>query len=345
MASSSVTSVILKNFVPSEEPKLSDFEVKKVPAPSKDQLKDEQVIVKPMYLSIDPYLRFRLMGSKDTFTESYVKGEAVSNILVGEIVASCSKEFKEGDMVLDNDGKWQTEYITNSTCVSRIPSKDGICPRDFVGVFSMPAYTAYYGTVILGKPKPGETILVSAASGAVGQMVVQIAKAKGLFVVGAAGSDEKVEYVKQLGADAAFNYKTCGKYADAIHKAAPNGVDIYFDNVGGEFLDAALANINVHARVVICGAISQYNVGSPDELYGVKNMVNVMYKKVTVTGFIIFEHFNTPEQKQFFDEISKMYVDGKIKYKFCEKKGLENAPQALLDQLAGKNIGKTIVKI
>ncbi|KAI7833513.1 oxidoreductase [Kickxella alabastrina] len=339
-----ITRISLKDYVPKGHATLSDFVIEQVPTPTKDQLKDGQIILHPLYLSVDPYQRGRLSGAKGSYVESYVKGDTITNFLVGKVTASASKDLQEGDFVLDNHGKWQTEYIVDAKDVSKAPKLDGISPEDFVGVLSMPAFTAYYGAVVLAKPKAGETILVSSASGAVGQMVVQLAKAKGLRVVGVAGSDDKVEYVKRIGADAAFNYKTCGNFVDAIKQAAPQGIDIYFDNVGGEFLDAALANIKDHARIVICGAISQYNISSPEEAYAIKNLTNILIRKASITGFIILEHFNTPDHENFVKEVTKLHKEGKIKYRTTETKGLENAPQALLDLFSGKNFGKSIVK-
>ncbi|KAJ2854694.1 hypothetical protein J3B02_002546, partial [Coemansia erecta] len=326
-------------------PSISDFVVEKVSAPTKDQLKEGQVIVSPLYMSVDPYQRGRLSGTKDSYVDSYEKGEPITNFLVAKVIASANKDYKEGDLVLADNGKWQTQYIADGSEIEKAPAREGISPKDYLGVLSMPAFTAYYGTIILGKPKAGETILVSSASGAVGQMVVQIAKAKGLRVVAVAGSDEKIEHVKQLGADVAFNYKKCGDYSSAIKKAAPNGIDIYFDNVGGEFLDAAIANTRNNARIVICGQISEYNLSSPSEIHGIKSMRYILSRRVTMTGFIILDHLHSSEHEKFYDEVSKLYKEGKIKYSFHETSGFENAPQALLDLFSGKNVGKGIVKV
>ncbi|PIA13208.1 quinone oxidoreductase-like protein [Coemansia reversa NRRL 1564] len=344
MAPSTITRILLKDYVTSGYPKLSDFNIETAPAPTKDQLKVNQVLIQPLYFSVDPYQRGRLSGVKDSYVESYKKGEPITNFLVAKVLASTSKDIKEGDLVTDHDGKFETMYITDAKHVNKVTVSDGMEIRDFVGVLSMPSYTAYYGTFVIGKPKAGETILVSSASGAVGQMVLQLAKAQGLNVIGVAGSDEKLEYVKQLGADTVFNYKTCGNLTEAIRKAAPNGVDIFYDNVGGELLDAALANLNDYARVIICGAISQYNIKSADEIYGIKNMTNVLVRKAKVEGFIILDLFDSPHYPEFVEKVSKLYKEGKIKYKTDEIDGISNAPQAILNLFEGKNFGKTIVK-
>ncbi|KAI8321814.1 NAD(P)-binding protein [Martensiomyces pterosporus] len=341
---STITRVLLNNYVQGGHAKLSDFKVETAPAPSKDSLTGNQVLIRPLYYSVDPYQRGRLSGVKDSYVSSYVKDEPISNFVVASVVASAASDFKEGETVLVNDGNWESEYVADAKDLIKAPLQEGITPRDYVGVLSMPSFTAYVGTVVYGKPKAGETILISSASGAVGQVAVQLAKARGLRVIGVAGSDDKVEYVKSLGADEAFNYKTSGDYVQAIKKVAPEGIDIYFDNVGGEFLDAALANINNHARVIFCGAISQYNVSSYDQMYGVKNIINILLKKASVQGFVILEHYNTKNQADFVNEVSALYRQGKIQYKLTEAVGIENGPQAILDLFDGKNFGKSIVK-
>ncbi|KAJ2516615.1 hypothetical protein H4217_004473 [Coemansia sp. RSA 1939] len=342
--SSEATRVILNNYVPTGYLKESDFGVEKIKAPTRDQLKENQVLIRPLYYSVDPYQRGRITGTMGSYVPSYNVGQSLSNSLVGTVVASTSDKFKEGDIALHVDGKWESEFIVDAKELTRPQLKTKVDPIDFVGVLSMPSYTAYYGTIVIGKPKAGETMLVSSASGAVGQMAVQLAKARGLKVVAVAGSEDKVEYVKSLGADVAFNYNTCGDYTEAIKKAAPEGIDIYFENVGGPFLDAVLANINPHGRIIVCGAITQYNISSPDQAYGVKNFTNILIQKVTVRGFIIFDYYNTQEQTDFFNEVSQLYKEGKIQYKVDVTEGLDNAPRALLNLYEGKNFGKTILK-
>ncbi|KAJ2729541.1 hypothetical protein IW152_005589 [Coemansia sp. BCRC 34962] len=344
MSSSAITRISLPSHVRGGFVKLADFKIEQVAPPSKDQLSDNQVLLRPIYYSIDPYQRGRIAGVKGSFIESYSEGSTITNILVATVVASTSADYREGDLVIDNDGKWETEYTTDARAISKAPVQYSAEPRDHVGVLGMAAYSAYVGAVVLAKPKAGETILVSSASGGVGQMVVQLAKARGLRVVGVAGSEEKVEYAKSIGADVAFNYKTCGNYMEAIKAAAPEGIDIWFDNVGGEFLDAALANINTHARIIICGAITQYNLSSPDERYGVKCLTSVLIKKATIHGFIIDEYYDTPTHTAFYEEVSRLYREGRLTYRLCETEGLENAPQAFLDLFTGKNFGRSIVK-
>ncbi|KAJ2039820.1 hypothetical protein H4S04_008033 [Coemansia sp. S16] len=344
MSSSTITRISLPSHVRGGFVKLADFKIEQVSSPRKDQLTDNQVLLRPIYYSIDPYQRGRIAGVKGSFIESYSEGTTITNILVATVVASASADYQAGDLVIDNDGKWETEYITEARAISKAPTHYSAEPKDHVGVLGMAAFSAYVGAIVLAKPKAGETILVSSASGGVGQMVVQLAKARGLRVVGVAGSDDKVEFVKSIGADVAFNYKTCGNYAEAIKTAAPEGIDIWFDNVGGEYLDAALAHINTHARIIICGAITQYNLSSPDERYGVKCLTSVLIKKATIHGFIIDEYYDTPTHVAFYEEVSQLYRAGKITYRLSETEGLESAPQAFLDLFTGKNFGRSIVK-
>ncbi|KAJ2150084.1 hypothetical protein IWW43_004196 [Coemansia sp. RSA 1935] len=341
---STITSVSLKNYVTSGSAQLSDFAIEKIAAPTKNQLKPEQVLLRPLYFSVDPYQRGRLSGVKDSYVASYKKGEPITNFLVARVIASTSLSFKENDLVLDNDGKWQSEYITYAKDIHHAAEKPGIDVRDHVGVLSMPSYTAYYGLMVIGTPKKGETILVSSASGAVGQMVVQLAKAIGLHVVAFAGSDEKVEHVKKLGADIAFNYKTCGDFGQTIRKLIPKKIDIYYDNVGGPYLDAVLAHVNNNARIVVCGAITQYNLACNDDAYAIKNITAVLVNKLRMEGFIILDLYDSPHYTEFVDHVSKLYHEGKIEYRVSEVEGLENAPQAILDLFAGKNFGKSVVK-
>ncbi|KAI8322583.1 NAD(P)-binding protein [Martensiomyces pterosporus] len=341
---STITRVLLNSYVQGGHAKLSDFKVVTAPAPSRDSLTGSQVLIRPLYYSVDPFQRGRLSGVKMSYIGSYVKDEPISNFTVASVVASAASDFKEGDTVFVRDGKWESEYVADAKDLVKAPLQDGITPRDYVGVLSMPSFTAYVGTVVLGKPKAGETILVSSAAGAVGQIVVQLAKARGLRVIGAAGSDDKVEYVKSLGADEAFNYKTSGDFVQAIKKVAPEGIDIYFDNVGGEFLDAALANISIHARVISCGAISQYNVSSHEDMYPIKNILSILLKKATIQGFSVSEYGNTKIRADFIDEVSTLYKQGKIQYRITEVVGIENGPQAILDLFEGKNFGKSIIK-
>ncbi|KAJ2276603.1 hypothetical protein EV176_002340 [Coemansia sp. RSA 451] len=338
------TVVTINKLVPSGAPTLENFKVAAAPVPTKDALKDGEILVRTLYLSCDPYMRGRLSGRTDSYVASFEAGKPIDGLGVGVVEASSHADYKEGDIVTGGAFKWETRFIASAKGFTKIPSTNGMSPASFLGVLGMPSFTAYVGTITLCKPKQGETILVSAASGAVGQMVVQLAKARGLRVIGAAGSDDKVQYVKDLGADVAFNYKTVKSLGSAIRDAAPNGIDIYFDNVGGEFLDVALKNMRPNGRIAECGMISQYNA-TAEEAYHIQNLAYVVMKKLTIYGFIVSEYYTTPAYGEFIKEVSQMLKENKIKYRMDEVVGIENGPQALLDLFEGKNFGKRVVKV
>ncbi|KAJ2602920.1 hypothetical protein GGF40_000408 [Coemansia sp. RSA 1286] len=338
------TSIKLVRNIPSGSPTLKDFKVESIDAPAKSSLKPNQVLIRTLYLSCDPYFRGRLTGTRDSYVASFEPGKPIEGLGVGVVEASTSPKFSDGDLVTGGAFLWETRFVSDDSALTKVPANTGISPANYLGVLGMPSFTAYVGLVSLCSPKAGETVLVSAASGAVGQMVVQLAKARGLRVVGAAGSDDKVEFIKGLGADAAFNYKTCGDLQSAIKKAAPGGIDIYFDNVGGEFLDVALKNMRPFGRIAACGMISQYNT-TPETAYQLKNIVNIVPKKVSIFGYIVTDYYAKPDYKNFIDEVSAKLQEGKVSYKLDEVVGLENAPQALLDLFEGKNFGKRVVKV
>ncbi|KAJ1720759.1 hypothetical protein LPJ53_004644 [Coemansia erecta] len=338
------TSIKLVRNIPSGTPTLDDFKIETIETPTKDSLKPDQVLVRTLYLSCDPYFRGRLTGTRDSYVASFAPGKPIEGLGVGIVEASTSSKFSEGDLVTGGSFLWETRHVLSESEITKVPSNTGISPANYLGVLGMPSFTAYVGLVSLCSPKAGETILVSAASGAVGQMVVQLAKARGLRVIGAAGSDDKVDFVKSLGADVVFNYKTCGSLQETVKKAAPQGIDIYFDNVGGELLDVALSSMKFNGRIAACGMISQYNA-TPETAYRIKNLVNIVPKKVSIFGFIVTDYYSKPDYKNFIDEVSASLQQGKVQYKLDEVTGLENAPQALLDLFEGKNFGKRVVKV
>ncbi|KAJ2159808.1 hypothetical protein GGF46_002748 [Coemansia sp. RSA 552] len=342
MANNTIVSLVRN--VPMGAPAPSDFKVTTGPAPTKDSLKDNELLIRTLYLSCDPYMRGRISGRTDSYVESFAPGKPITGLGVGVVEASTSADFKEGDAVVGGVFQWETRFVTGTAGITKIPTSGGVALSNFLGVLGMPSFTAHYGFVTLCKPKAGETVLVSAAAGAVGQMVVQLAKVRGMRVIGVAGSDEKVKYVEGLGADVVFNYKTCGSLEEAIKKAAPEGLDIYFDNVGGELLDVTLKHMKPGGRVSECGMISQYNA-TAESAYHIKNLAYVVMKKLTIYGFIVSDHYSTPAYTQFIEEVSGLLKEGKIKYKVDEVVGIENGPQALLDLLEGKNFGKRIIKV
>jgi len=305
----------------------ANFRLENAPLP---QPQDGEILVKNLWLSLDPYMRGRMSEQK-----SYVKGVDIGETMVGqtagEVLESKSDKFRKGDFVLTQLG-WQLYGVTKEASkvdASRVPLSY------YLGMLGMPGLTAYFGLKELGQPKPGETVLVSAASGAVGSVVGQLAKLWGCRALGIAGGPEKCAYVKnELGFDDCFDYKA-GKLRDQIRD-----IDIYFDNVGGEILDLALARTKLFGRVVVCGTISDYNATEP---YRVKNWRAILVNRLKVQGMIVFDF------KERYGEAIKAlggyYAAGKLKTRESVVDGLANAPQGFIALLKGGNFGKQLVKL
>ena len=304
-----------------------NFELQKAPLPKPA---DGEVLVRNLWLSLDPYMRGRMSKAK-----SYVKGVDVGEVMVGqtagEVIESRNNSLKVGDHVLTQLG-WQLYGATREAVkvdASRVPLSY------YLGVLGMPGMTAYFGLKEIGQPKPGETVLVSAASGAVGSVVGQLAKIWGCRAVGIAGGREKCDYVKnELGFDECFDYKA-GKLREQLRD-----IDVYFDNVGGEILDLALARMKLFGRIVVCGMISDYNATEP---YRVKNLRAVLVNRLKVQGMIVFDW------KERYGEALKALggylAAGKLKTRESVVEGLANAPQGLIALLKGGNFGKQLVKL
>ncbi|KAG9295276.1 hypothetical protein G9A89_004171 [Geosiphon pyriformis] len=312
------------------------------------QLEDGDILLRNLYLSLDPYMRGRM---RDPSIKSYVAPFEVGHVLEGsgvaEVIKSKNEQYKVGDLVTGFIGWEQYTHISKSKKTN--PMKilkdareniDKIPLSYYIDVLGGPGLTAYGSLKRIGHPKAGETIFVTAASGAVGQVVGQIAKFQGLRVVGSAGEDAKVDYlINELHFDAAFNYKKVD-LDKKLTETCPNGIDIYFDNVGGETLDIVLMHLNLYARVIACGMISQYNA---TEEYGIKNLMQIIAKRIRIEGFIVFDYFDLYDE--FFNTVRNWLLEGKIVYKEDITEGIENAPDVLISVFTGKNFGKAIVKI
>ncbi|KAJ1995106.1 hypothetical protein GGI25_001332 [Coemansia spiralis] len=354
MSASMNTRVILTSYAPKEVHSTSIFTIdRSQPPPDISSLSEGQVLVKLDAISIDPHLRLFIdappsEASSDSVTDDLPKpflftlNQPIMSIGVGKVVASVSAEYNVGDRVRAEYFPWQTYAVFSSKDLTKIPDS-GRPLEDYVGILGMTSFTAYLGLIDVGRPKSGETLLVSAASGAVGQIVVQLGKARGLRVIGVVGSDDKATYIKNIGADAVLNYKTCGNYECAIRKIAPEGIDIYFDNVGGALLDAALLNLNVCARVVLCGSMATY-ASDTSKVTGIKNLDKIIVKEVTMKSIFYLPHIGTKIESDFFDEMHQLEQQGKILFKLDARDGLEHAPQALVDLFTGANLGKVIVR-
>ena len=315
-------------------PRPDDFELVASPAPSPA---DGEILCRTIYLSLDPYMRGRISGVK-SYARGVDPGELMVGGTVGEVVESKHRGFAKGDLVAGRDG-WQAYGLSDGAGVRKLdPTQAPISTA--LGVLGMPGMTAYVGLLDFGRPKTGETVVVSAASGAVGAVVGQLAKIKGCRAVGIAGGKAKCDYVvHELGLDACVDYKA-GDFAAALSKACPNGVDVYFDNVGGDVLKAVLGLVNPHARVPLCGLISQYNA---TELPPGPNWGTLLVNRVMVKGFIISDHLD--RMGDFLRECTAWVREGRLKYREDVVVGLENAPAAFIGLLEGKNFGKLIVKV
>ena len=303
------------------------------------EIGEGEILVRNLYMSVDPYMRSRMNDAK-----SYVPPFQIDKVLeagvVGEVVTTNNPKFKEGDVVVGMLG-W--ENYSKSDGEGLLTVERGPVPLSYyLGILGMPGMTAYAGLVGVANLQPGERVFVSAASGAVGSVVGQIAKIMGCEVVGCAGSDEKVDYlVNELGFDRAFNYKTCGSIAKTIAKLCPKGIDVNFENVGGEIMEAALWNMRNFGRIALCGMISNYN--DTEMTPGPRGMGIIIQRRIKIQGFIAFD-----DQKlnmEFIQKAAGWLAEGKLKYKESVTEGLENAPSAFIGLLKGENFGKQIVKI
>ena len=281
-----------------------------------------------------------------SYSPPFTLGQPISNAVIAKVLRSNNKDYKQGDvvrgllniqqyMVLDGEGVKGIQHLDNPL---------GIDIRIFMGALGMPGLTAYSSLYKIGQPKKGETIFVSAASGAVGQVVGQVAKHEGLRVIGSVGSDEKLDYIiKDLGFDSGFNHKK-EKPGDALARLAPQGIDIYYDNVGGETLDAALVALNNRGRVIACGAISQYNA-TTGQMYGVRNMYLVTAKRLLIQGFIVGDaDFGPAYHAEHQKNVQQWIKEGSFKPITYETDGIDNAIEGLLDLYLGRNKGKAVLK-
>lgn len=300
---------------------------------------DGQIVVRNIVMSVDPYMRGRMDDVK-SYAPPFQVGAALEGGAVGEVVMSRAGSLKPGDIVLHGLG-WREYAVLDANHVV-IVDPSVASPGAYLGVLGMPGLTAYAGLVEVAEFKPGDTVFVSGAAGAVGSVVGQIAKLKGAKrVIGSAGSAAKVKYlVDDLGFDAAFNYKD-SSVREQLAAAAPDGIEVYFDNVGGEHLEAALSVLNVHGHVAVCGMISQYN--NTEASPAPRNLVQLVKKRLTVRGFLVGDHQHLREA--FIAEVGGWLHDGKLRYQETVVNGLANAPEAFLGMMRGENTGKMLVTI
>jgi NADPH:quinone reductase len=321
---------------PEGAPTLQNFRTENYTLPS---LNDEEVLIKSLYFSVDPYMRGRMNDAK-SYARPFQVNEAIYGNAIGEIEESKSANYKEGDLVR-GILPWATESVVKAESVVKIDT--GIAdPTYYLGILGMPGLTAFFGLLYIGKPKPGETVVVSGAAGAVGIIAGQIAKLKDCRVVAIAGSDEKIKMLKnEFHFDEAINYKSTSDLNNAIKKACPKNVDIYFDNVGGEISDSVIQNINSHARIVLCGQISLYNA--------TETPVGPRLEPLLVTRSALMQGFLVGDFKSKFSEgiqqLSQWIKAGVLKYHETIIEGFDKLPEAFTGLFSGKNIGKMIVKV
>ena len=319
---------------PKGMPTRQDFEMTQTPIPVPA---DGQVVTRTLFLSIDPYMRGRLSDRKSYATPVQF-GEVMTGETVGEVIATSAPGFAIGDVVVGSRG-WQTHSVSKAEALTRIEPGAAPLPA-YLGVLGMPGVTAYTGMTDIGQAKAGETVLISAASGAVGSVAGQIAKRAGAIVVGIAGGPDKCLFVQeQLGFDGCIDHRTANLAAD-IANACPNGVDVYFENVGGAVQTAAFANLNIFARVIMCGMVAQYN---ETEFPPGPNLGFTVAKRVRIQGLLVSDK---PERFAEWRALAAPWVkDGSLAYRETVIDGLENAPEALAMVLGGDNFGKMIVKL
>ncbi len=308
-----------------------------VPAPG-----GGEVLLRTIYLSLDPYMRGRMSPAK-SYAAGLQPGDVVVGGTVAEVMESRHDDFSAGDIVLSGNG-WQTHAVSDGSGLIKLDPAAAPLPY-YLGVLGMPGFTAYVGLLTHGRPKEGETIVVSAASGAVGQIVGQIGKIKGCRVVGIAGAADKCDYVTgELGFDACVNYKEAD-FADQLKAACPDGIDVYFENVGGDVQSAVLPLLNDFARVPVCGLIAHYNDTGPregpDRLPMLMRMA--LTKRLSIRGFIVFD--DVSKQPDFIRDMAGWLQSGAVKYKIDMVDGIEHAVEAFQGLLTGRNRGKLVVKV
>ena len=321
---------------PSGWPTEDNFAVTEAGQP---ELVDGQVRVRNLFMSVDPYMRGRMNDTK-SYVPPFQLGEPLQGGAIGSVVETRSPDLADGDLVLHNLG-WRDEAVLPARHAQKIAAIEGLSPSAYLGVLGMPALTAYVGLLDIAALQPGDVVFVSGAAGAVGSMAGQIAKLKGAArVIGSAGSEEKVSWLREIGFDAAFNYKAAPVFGQ-LREAAPGGIDVYFDNVGGDHLEASLAVLNTYGRVAMCGAIAHYN--ATELPAGPHNLGLVIGKRLTLRGFIVSDHQDrTPAM---IADVSGWLRDGKLFHTETVVEGLDQAPTAFINLLRGHNTGKMIVRL
>ncbi|WP_311172384.1 NADP-dependent oxidoreductase [Halobellus ordinarius] len=321
---------------PTGEPDLDCFDLRDEPVPEPSE---GELLVRVEYLSVDPYMRGR-MRDRESYAEPWDVGDVLKGGVVGEVVESNSEQYNTGDLVT-GEGTWADYSVLDADDVAPVDPEIADLPA-YLGVLGMPGRTAYFGLLEVGEPKPGDTVVVSGAAGAVGSVVGQIAKLNGCRVVGFAGSDEKTRWLTDdLGFDAAINYKETDDYGTALDEAAPEGVDVYYDNVGGPITDAVFTKLNLDARVAVCGQIAHYN--DEDVPTGPRKLPQLIAPRAKVQGLLVADYATRFGEAS--EQLATWVASGQLQHRESVVEGLENAPDAFLGLFSGDNIGKQVVRV
>ena len=325
---------------PNGEPKANNFEMASADLPTP---KDNEMLLRTVYLSLDPYMRGRMSDAK-SYADPLEVGDVIMGATVAQVVESNIDKFAKGDLVVSNSG-WQDYSVSTGEGVLKL-DKNMANPSYGLGVLGMPGFTGYMGLTDIGKPQKGETLVVAAATGPVGATVGQVGKHYGVRSIGVAGGKEKCDFaVNELGFDICIDHHA-DDFADQLKAACPDGIDIYYENVGGKVFDAVMPLLNAHARIPVCGLVSQYNL---TELPDGKDRISILMglilrQRLTVKGFIIFEEYGDHFPK-FLKTMGEMLASGEVKTKEHMVDGLDQAPDAFVGMLNGDNFGKTVIKV
>ncbi|MGB3109953.1 MAG: NADP-dependent oxidoreductase [Psychrobacter alimentarius] len=325
---------------PQGEPKAENFDLVTSDIPSPN---DNEMLLRTVYLSLDPYMRGRMSDAK-SYADPLAVGDVIMGGTVAQVVESNIDKFAVGDLVVSNSG-WQDYSVSNGEGVLKL-DKDMKNPSYGLGVLGMPGFTGYMGLTDIGKPQKGETLVVAAATGPVGATVGQVGKQYGTRTVGVAGGKEKCDFaVNELGFDICIDHKA-DDFAEQLKAACPDGIDIYYENVGGHVFDAVMPLLNAHARIPVCGLVAQYNATDLPEGKDRLSMLTglILSRRLTIKGFIIFEEYGD-HYPEFLETMSKWVESGDVKTKEYIAEGLDHAPDAFVRMLNGDNFGKTVVKV
>lgn len=322
---------------PEGVPSVGDFRLEEADLP---ELQEGQTLIRVEHISVDPGMRSRLSG--DSYAPALPLGAPIESAGVGRVLASRNPKFKEGALVWGGFG-WQSHFVTDGRGVQALDGdvyRDDIKPTAAIGVFGIPGLTAFFGLFEIGKPKEGNVVLISSAAGTVGATAGQIAKILGCTTIGLAGSDAKCAYLKEIGFDVAINYKTAGDLTAAFKVAAPKGIDIYFDNVGAETLDAAILNMRKGGRIVVSGQIAEYNAKEPR---GIRHTLPFITQRLKMEGLVVYDYaVQFAEARQ---QMAEWVRAGKLSYREEIIEGLEQAPAAFIGLFAGESFGRRLVHV